>query len=157
MKKRMFNTWKKNLLCVTCLGPFPLNSWWNSTPFLCKALVCRSSRTRVGNLQKIRTVFHTKMKKTCQTREWHVSRVWDHVHWIPGEILPHFYVRHLHVGHLEPEVENHKNLEQSSIPNQTNTFWTPEIHRSCVWDHVHWISGEILPHFDVKHMSVLNL
>ena len=48
---------------VTCLGPCPLNSWWNSTQFLCKALVCRSYRTKVGNLQKFRTVFHTKMKK----------------------------------------------------------------------------------------------
>ena len=48
--------------------------------FYKKALVCRSSRTRVGNLQKFRTIYYTKMKKTCRTRERHVSCVWDHVH-----------------------------------------------------------------------------
>ena len=31
--------------------------------FYKKALVCRSSRTRVGNLQKFRTIYYTKMKK----------------------------------------------------------------------------------------------
>ena len=46
---------------VMCLGPCSLNSWWNTTQFLCKALVCRSSRTRVGNLQKFRTILYTKV------------------------------------------------------------------------------------------------
>ena len=140
----------------TCLWPCPLNSWWNSAPFLCKALVCRSSRTRVGYLQIIRTVFYTEMEKMCRTREWHVSRVWDHVHWIPGQILPHFHVRHLSVGHLEPELEIHKKLEQSSIPNH-QMCRTREWHVSRVWDHVHWIPGQILPHFHVRHLSVGHL
>ena len=39
------------------------------------------------------------------TRDRHVSRVWDHAHWIPGEILPHFDVRHVPVAHLEPKLE----------------------------------------------------
>ena len=46
------------------------------------------------------------------TRDGHVSRVLDHAHWIPGEILPHFYVRHVLVAHLEPKLEICKNLEQ---------------------------------------------
>ena len=46
------------------------------------------------------------------TRVGHVSRVWDHVHWIPGEILPQFNVTHVLVAHLEPKLEICKNLEQ---------------------------------------------
>ena len=46
------------------------------------------------------------------TRDGHMSRDWDHAHWIPGEILPHFYVRHALVAHLEPKLEICKNLEQ---------------------------------------------
>ena len=38
----------------------------------------------------------------------HVSCVWDHVHCIPGEILPPFHVRHLSVALLEPELENYQ-------------------------------------------------
>ena len=66
-------------------------------------------------LQKFGTLYYTKMKNTCQTREKHVSRVWDHVHWIPGKILPHFYVLHLSVGHLEPKLEICKYLEQAVL------------------------------------------
>ena len=29
-----------------------------------------------------------------------VSHVWDHVQWIPGQILPHFDPSHLSVGQL---------------------------------------------------------
>ena len=50
------------------------------------------------------------------TRVGHVSRVWDHVHWIPGEILPQFDPSHSHVAHLEAELEIMKNLEQSTQP-----------------------------------------
>ena len=37
-------------------------------------------------------------KNTCQTRDWHVSRVWDHHHWNPGEILTCLHVRHLDIA-----------------------------------------------------------
>ena len=46
------------------------------------------------------------------TRDGHMSRVWDHAHWIPDEILPHFDVRHVLVAHLEQELEIEKNIEQ---------------------------------------------
>ena len=46
------------------------------------------------------------------TREGHVSRVWDHAHWIPGEILPHFDPSHTSVAHQEAELEIIENLEQ---------------------------------------------
>ena len=29
-----------------------------------------------------------------------VSHVWDHAHWIPGQILPHFDPSHLSVGQI---------------------------------------------------------
>ena len=38
------------------------------------------------------------MKKTCRTREIHVSRVWDHAHWIPGEILTILHVNNFSVA-----------------------------------------------------------
>ena len=46
------------------------------------------------------------------TRDGHVSRVWDHAHWIPGKILTHFYVRHVPLTHLEPKLEICTYLEQ---------------------------------------------
>ena len=30
----------------------------------------------------------------CWTRDRHVSRVWDHYHWIPHEILTSLHVKH---------------------------------------------------------------
>ena len=121
----MFDTWKTH---VTLLGPCSLNSWWNSTPFLYKALVCRSSRTRVRNLQKIRTIFYTKMKKTCLTREIHMSRVWNHVHWICGKILSLFDVRHVHLCHLEQELEILQKFGTLYCTKMKNTCQTREIH-----------------------------
>ena len=50
------------------------------------------------------------------TRDRHVSRVWDHAHWIPGEILPYFDVRHVLVAHLVPKLEICKYLEQHVQP-----------------------------------------
>ena len=35
----------------------------------------------------------------------HVALVWDHAHWIPGEILPHFDTSHLSVAHREAKLE----------------------------------------------------
>ena len=67
MKKNVSDMWK---IHVMCLGPCPLNSWWNSTPFLCKALACRSSRTRGGKSQKFRTIFYTKPNQ-------HVLDTWN--------------------------------------------------------------------------------
>ena len=91
------------------------------------------------------------MKSTCWTRERHMLCVLDHVHWIPGDILHNFYVRHLSVGHLEPELEICKELEQSTIQKK------PVGHVIDMWDPVHWIPCEILPHFYVRHLSVGNL
>ena len=34
----------------------------------------------------------------------HVSRVWDHAHLIPGEILPNFDPSHSPVAHQEAEI-----------------------------------------------------
>ena len=51
-------------------------------------------------------------EKHVLTRDGHVSRVWNHAHWIPGEILPHFDVRHVLVAHLEPKLEIFIYLEQ---------------------------------------------
>ena len=60
-------------------------------------------------------IYCTEMKKTWPTHEIHVSRVWHHVHQIPGKILPHFYVLHLSVGCLEPKLEICKYLEQAVL------------------------------------------
>jgi len=81
----------------------------------------------------------------------------DHVHWIPGEILPHFDVRHVHLCHLEPELEILQKFGTLYCTKMKNTCQTREIHVSRVWDHIHWIPGEILPYFDVKHFTVRNL
>ena len=35
----------------------------------------------------------------------HVSLVWDHAHWIPGEILPQFDPSHLSVAHRKAKLE----------------------------------------------------
>ena len=59
------------------------------------------------------------------TRVGHVSRVWDHVHWIPGEILPQFYVRHLSVALLELELENYQIF-------RTAILGKSQIWRGCV-------------------------
>ena len=84
-----------------------------------------------------------------------MSRVWDHVHCIPGKILPHFHVRHLSVALLEPELENFQIFRTGTVSRVSNGHVsTREIHMSRVWDHVHCIPGEILPHFHVRHLSV---
>ena len=49
------------------------------------------------------------------TREGHVSRVWDPAHWIPGEILPQFDVRHVLIAHLEPKLKIYIYLEQGTV------------------------------------------
>ena len=60
--------------------------------------------SRVRNCQKYRTLYHTKKK----TRARSVSCVWDHAHWIPGEIVspgeirPHFDPSHLFVAQWIP-------------------------------------------------------
>ena len=41
---------------------------------------------------------------TCRTRDRHVSRVWDHDHWIPGKILTCLHVNYFPVAHLEREL-----------------------------------------------------
>ena len=85
-----------------CLTPCQLDSQWNSTPFGPLTLVCTSKGSGVTKSR----VHHVS------TRDRHVSHVWDHAHWIPGEILPQFDVRHVLVAHLEQELEISKNIEQ---------------------------------------------
>ncbi len=75
--------------------------------------------SRVKNCQKYRTLYHTKKK----TRARSVSCVWDHAHWIPGEILPHFDPSHLSVAQRDQKLENHVS--------------TREGHMSHVWDHAY--------------------
>ena len=55
---------------------------------------------------------YKKRVSHVSTREGHVSRVWDPAHWIPGKILPNFYVRHILLAHLEPKLEICTYLEQ---------------------------------------------
>ena len=88
MKNHVSDTW---LTRVTCLESPPLNSWWNSDLFTCKTL---GSSSVWSEVQK----HYTKRKNTCQSRDGHVSRVWDHHHWIPGEILTCLHVRHLDIA-----------------------------------------------------------
>ena len=97
--KSRVDTWRTH---VTCLGPSPLNSQWNVTPFWLLTLVCSSKGSEVRKS----SVNHVS------TRDGHVSHDWDHAHWIPGEILPYFDVRHVLVAHLEPKLEICKNIEQ---------------------------------------------
>ena len=73
----------------------------------------------------------------------HVSHDWDHIHKIPSETLPHFYLLHLSVPNRDQDLKNHVS--------------TCEGHVSHVWDHAHWIPGEILPHFYVRHVLVAHL
>ena len=61
------------------------------TPIWPLTLPCSSFGMRVSNGH-------------VSTLDGHVSRVWDHVHWIPGEILPHFDPWHSPVAHLEAEL-----------------------------------------------------
>jgi hypothetical protein len=100
--KSRVDTWRTR---VTYLGPCPLDSWWNSTPFWPLTLVCSSTGSEVTKSR----VNHVS------TRDGHVSRVWDHAHWIPGEILPHFDVRHVLVAHLEPKLEICNIIEQGTV------------------------------------------
>ena len=74
------------------------------------------------------------------THDGHVPRVWDHAHWIPSEILPHFDPSHLSVAQRDQKLEKHVSTRDGHVPR--------------VWDHAHWIPGEILPHFDPSHLSV---
>ena len=76
-----------------------------------------------------------------------MSRVWDHAHCIPGEILPHFDPWHTSVAHREVK------LEMDTCRHVT----TRDGHVSRGWDHVHWIPGEILPQFDPWHSPVPQL
>ena len=46
-------------------------------------------------------------EKHVLTRDGHVSRVWEHVHWIPSEILPYFDLSHLSVAQMDQKLENH--------------------------------------------------
>ena len=41
------------------------------------------------------------------TLKGHVSRVGDHGHWIPDEILPHFDPSHLSVAKNDQEIQNY--------------------------------------------------
>ena len=82
-----------------CLEPCPLNSWQNSTPFWPLTFPCSSSGSRVSNGH-------------VSTREGHVSCVWDHVHWIPGKILPQFDPSRLSVAHWDTKLEIFINIEQ---------------------------------------------
>ena len=117
-----------------CLEPYPMNPWRNSTLFWPQTLPCSSSGSRVNNGRK----------STCGG---HMSCVWNHVHWIPGKILPHFDPSHSPVAYLEAE------LEIDMCRHVSTRGW----HVLRVWDHVHWIPGEILPHFDPSHSPVAYL
>ena len=66
------------------MGQAPSESVIHSTS---KALVCRSSRTRVGNLQKFRTIYYTKIKK----RVVHVKDTCHVSGTMSIEILTKFY------------------------------------------------------------------
>ena len=72
-------------------GTCPLNSWQNSTPFWPPTHPSSSSGSRVSNGH-------------MSTGGRHISHVWDHVHWIPGEILPHFDPSPLSVAHWDAEL-----------------------------------------------------
>ena len=94
-EKNVSVTWQTR---VMYLGPSPLNSLQNSDRFTCKTLRCSSVWSKV-------TENCTEMIKTCQTREGHVSRAWDHHHWTPCKILTCLHVRHLDVAHLEQKLK----------------------------------------------------
>ena len=70
------------------MGPCPSDFWWNSTPFWPLTLVCSLKGSEVTK---------SRVDK-WQTRDGHVSRVWDHAHWIPGEILTILHVKHFTVA-----------------------------------------------------------
>ena len=57
------------------------------------------------------------------TRVGHVSRVWDHAHWIPGKILPQFDPSHLSVAHREAKLEIIINIEQIQVARTIIKFW----------------------------------
>ena len=91
--------------CVVCLGPWPLNSWQNSTPILCKALVCRSFRTIVLNLQKYSTVLYCTVLY-CTVHKKCLQHTSDTCH-VSGTLSNKYLV------HLEPELEIIRYLEQT--------------------------------------------
>ena len=92
----------------TCLGICPLDYWWNGTPFWPLTLVCSSK----GSGDAKSCVNHVL------THEEHVSRVWDHHHWITDKILTCLHVTHMSVVYLEAELEIVKNIEHCPIPKR---------------------------------------
>ena len=59
---------------------------------------------------------------TCQTRDRHVSRVWDHDHWIPGKILTCLHVNYFPVAHLERELGFKPTKNKEGGPKKTKGF-----------------------------------
>ena len=86
------------------------------------------------------------------TPDGNVPRVLNHVLWIPCEILPHFDPWHTSVAHQEGELVILQNLEHMLTSEERLS--THEEDMSYVWDHVHWIPSEILPHFNPWHTFV---
>ena len=129
-----------------------------------QVVLCSSSGGRVSNGHVL-------------TSDRHMSHVWDHFHWIPGGILPHFDPWHSPVGHLEAElVTNTCRHVKDTCHVSGNMSWplalpssssgsrvsnrhvsTRDGHVSRVWEHVYWIPGKILPQFDPWHSPVPNL
>ena len=119
---------------VTCLGPWPLDSWQNSTQFWPLRLVCSSKGLKVTQAC-VNHIFdlcrtHVKCLRPCPLDSLQNSNpIW------PLTLVCSSLGSRVSNGHVS----------------------TCGRHMLCVWNHVQWISGEILPHFDPRHSPVAHL
>ena len=66
-------------------------------------------------------------EKHVLTRDGHVSRVWEHVHWIPSEILPYFDLSHLSVAQRNQELQNHVSTREGQVTDTCHVSGTMPI------------------------------
>ena len=119
---------------VTCLGPCPLDSWQNSTQFWPLRLVCSSKGSKVTQA-RVNHMFDPYMTHVkCLGPCWLDSLQNSNPIW-PFTLVCSSLGSRVSNGHV----------------------WTHGGHVSCVWNHVHYIPGEILPHFDPTHSPVVPL
>ena len=114
--------------CVTCLGPRPIHSWQNATKFW--------PLTRHTPLYSYRRRIRNGHVSTCFR---HMSDMCHVSGTMSTKFLAKFY----------PISSPHSPLVQleAELVRQV----------SHVLDHVYWIPGEILPHFDPSHSHVAHL
>ena len=158
--------------CVMWLRPYPMNSWWNSTPFWPLTLVYSSKWSKVTQscVNHVYDMCRTRVTclGPCPLDSWQNSTpFWPHtlVYSSKGSKVTQPFVNHVYdmcrtcVTCLGPcPLNSWQNstpfwpltcpCSSSSSRVSNRHVLTRGRHISNVWDHVHWIPGEILSSFD---------